>query len=255
MIAKEIYNSIFREVDINDGDILLIASDLKNIIRLLLKNKLKFNGNEFIDYFLNRVGENGTLLFPTFNFDFCNNIDFHYYKTKSKMGYITNIALGRKDFVRTKHPIYSFAVAGKLRDSFFELNNIGAFDIDSPFALLHQLKAKMLLLDVDYQNSFTFVHYVEQCNNVNYRFHKEFTANYTDKYLKTERKTYSMFVRKEGIETNVNPIGKILEQKGVSKCYNVGKIEIKLIDLAKSFGIITKDIKENFGKNLHVDNK
>jgi aminoglycoside 3-N-acetyltransferase len=187
---------------------------------MFIKNKIKFN--------LDEVGNNRTVLFPTYNFD--------YYKTKSNMGFITNIALNRNDFIRTKHPIYSFAVFGKFSQSFYNLNNTEAFSEKSPFGLLHKLKAKMLLIDIDYQNSFTFVHYVEQFNNIEYRFHK---------YLNKHKKTYSIFVRKEKIITNVNPIGKILEQNNVSKGYTI-------INLKKAFNTITKDIKENFGKNLYI---
>ena len=36
------------------------------------------------------------------------------------------------------------------------------FGKDSAFGLLHQLKAKMLMIDVSFDKSFTFVHYCEE---------------------------------------------------------------------------------------------
>ncbi len=195
------------------------------------------------------------VLFPTYNFDFCNGINFDYYKTESKMGFITNVALGRNDFLRTQHPIYSFAVFGKHSENFYNLNNKEAFGAKSPFAHLYELKAKMLLVDVDYQNSFTFVHYVEQQENVDYRFHKDFSALYTDKNGSTENRRYSMFVRKNNIQTNVNPIGEILEIRNVSKYFKVDNLEIKLIDLFNSYDIIAEDIKNNNARNLMIEIK
>ena len=44
---------------------------------------------------------------------FCEGKDFDYKKTQSKCGLLSNIALKRDDFLRTKNPIYSFAVTGK----------------------------------------------------------------------------------------------------------------------------------------------
>lgn len=254
MAQNEIYKELFDTLDIQKGDILLIAADLKKIIRSLLKQKIPFDANEFINYFLDKIDSEGTLLFPTYNFDFCKGVDFDYNTTESNMGFITNIALQREDFIRTKHPIYSFAVSGKLSQKFYDLNNEGAFDSDSPFALLYNLNAKMLLIDVDYQNSFTFVHFVEQQNNAPYRFHKQFIANYTDKANHKEKRVYSMFVRYDYVQTNVNPIGEILQNNNVSKYKNINQIETKLVDLHKSFEIISKDINENGGKNLFLEN-
>ena len=248
----KVYDSIFENLNISVGDILLIATDLKKVIRSLVKKRLKFDADVFINYFKNRVGNDGAVLFPTYNFDFCEGVNFDYYKTESKMGFITNIALGRNDFIRTQHPIYSFAVSGKYCNDFFNLNNKQAFGLDSPFALLHRLNAKMLLIDVDYQNSFTFVHYVEQQEKVNYRFHKEFNALYTDNNGKVENKVYSMFVRKNNIQTNVNPIGKTLEEQGASEKFEIDKHVIRLIDLKKSFDVIKNNIQTEDACDLYL---
>ena len=169
------------------------------------------------------------------------------------MGFITNIALSRADFIRTKHPIYSFAVSGKYSQDFFQLNNKGSFDSDSPFAMLERVNAKMLLVDVDYQNSFTFVHYVEECNSVSYRYNKNFEANYINPNGIKKSEIYSMFVRNENVQTNVNPIGEILENCDVSKYKIIDELETRLIDLNKSFKIISQDINENCAKNLYIE--
>jgi aminoglycoside 3-N-acetyltransferase len=255
MIQKDFFHSLFDNLNIKNGDTLLIATNLKKIIRNLLKNKIKFDSNIFINYFLNRVGENGTILFPTYNFSFCEGIDFDYNNTESKMGFITNTALSRADFTRTKHPIYSFAVSGKYSNDFFNLNNKEAFGKGSPFAFLYKLKAKMLLVDVDYQNSFTFVHYAEQQENAKYRFHKNFNALYTNKNGLAENKVYSMFVRKDNIKTNVNPIGEILEQRNLSINININTVEIKLINLFNSYDVIVEDIRNNNAQNLMIETR
>jgi len=99
--------------------------------------------------------------------------------------------------------------------SFLEnLNNIGAFDIGSPFHFLYEKRAKMISIDIPIQKSFTFVHYVEEMKKVNYRYNKSFTSTYIDKYNKESIRTYDMYVR--DIENNIlayfEPLEKIVYQ-------------------------------------------
>ncbi|NWF66532.1 MAG: hypothetical protein HXX81_03585 [Campylobacterales bacterium] len=75
------------------------------------------------------------------------------------------------------------------------------------------------------------------------KFQKDFNALFTDKNGSTENRIYSMFVRKNNIKTNVNPIGEILEKRNISRYFKVGNIEIRLIDLFSSYDVIAEDIK------------
>ena len=57
-------------------------------------------------------------------------------------GSMGSFALKRKDFRRTKNPIYSFAVTGKDKDYLCNLNHNNCFDFDSPFGYLIKNHAK-----------------------------------------------------------------------------------------------------------------
>lgn len=248
---------IANNLDINKGDILLIGSDVTKLIMKCRRNNDKFDANLLIDSFKEKLGTEGTLLFPTYTFDFCKGITFDIKSKNSQMGLITNIAIDREDFVRTRHPIYSFAVTGKYAEYLANLKNKSSYGLDSPFHFLYENKAKMLVIGLDYQHSFTFVHYVEEKNNVNYRYMKNFTADYIDdKGLKTTE-TYSMYVRdiENNVETYVNPIGEVLENEGASVIKSINDINFTLIDLDKSNDIIEADIKNNAAKNLYRINK
>ena len=231
------------DLDITKQDTLLVAS---NILFLALYVK-GFKPNEFINELQKRVG---TLLFPAFNYDFCSGKAFDYKNTppSTVIGSLSLSAFKREDFKRTKHPVFSFMVWGKNQDKFVSLENIDAFGIDSPFGLLYKLKAKMLLIDIDYNKSFTYIHFVEHQENAPYRYHKSFTAEYiTNNSKKT--KTYKLFVRdiEKGVTNNINPTGKILEDKNVSKIYKFfdNKSTWRLIDLYKAYDIIAYQIKNN----------
>ena len=70
--------NIFDKININSGDKILVHSNiLKILIKLKKKNK-KFNANLIIDSLINKVGPNGTVIFATYNWDFCKGIAFDY---------------------------------------------------------------------------------------------------------------------------------------------------------------------------------
>ena len=80
----------FKEVGVCEGDILLVHSSYKsfggvdegpeNIIKALQKI----------------ITKTGTLIVPTFNYDFCDGVLFDVLKTPSKMGIISEIV--RKNY-------------------------------------------------------------------------------------------------------------------------------------------------------------
>jgi aminoglycoside 3-N-acetyltransferase len=251
------YDKIMDHLDINEEDVLLIASDLTLLAFESMKNGEIFDPNVFIDSIIKKIGTNGSLLFPTFNWGFCSGKVFDYKRTISKTGALTNTALKRSDFIRTQHPIYSFAVWGKDKEKLFQMDNRSAFGADSPFAYLYENKAKMLIIGLNYQDSFTFAHHVEEMEKVSYRYMKDFTSHYIDCKGNKSLRTYSMFVRdlEKGVETCLNPIGEKLEKKGASIHKKINGVDFYLIYLAEAFKVIQEDILFNGARNLYTINK
>lgn len=209
--------------------------------------------NIIINKIIEKLGDTGTLLIQTFDWDFCNKKKFDVLNSKSKTSFLGNIAITREDFIRTKHPMYSFAVTGRYKNELANLNNHGSFDIDSPFNFIYKKKAKMLIIDIPLRDSFTFAHHVEQMTNVKYRYNKDFTSTYIDhKGIKSIR-TYGMFVR--DIDNNVSmylePLENIFLEKGVMEQFNIDELVIRKVDLFKAYDVIENDIKYNNAKSLH----
>jgi aminoglycoside 3-N-acetyltransferase len=248
------FSTAILELDIKRGDILLVSSDILNLLIKLKYNESIIDPNFIIDNLQEIVGPEGTLLFPTYNWDFCRGLEFDYHKTPSMTGSLSSVALKRKDFKRTKHPIYSFAVWGKYQNLLYSMDNTDSFGTDSPFDFLYKKHGKNLIIDVDYQNCFTFVHYVEECTGVTYRYIKNFSAAYIDEQLKKEEKLFSMYVRNLELETeiNINPIGEVLEDKGIAVKKQINNIPFIIIDLYHAFDVIKEDIINNSSKKLTV---
>jgi len=248
------FSTLIEELGIKKGDILLVSSDISNLLKKLEHHENIFDPNYIIDKLQEIVGSDGTLLFPTYNWDFCCGLAFDYYNTPSMTGSLSGAALKRKDFKRTRHPIYSFAIWGKYQDLLYSMNNTDSFGIDSPFDFLYKHHGKNLIIDVDYQSCFTFVHYVEERVSVAYRYIKNFSAEYIDEQSKKEEKQFSMYVRNLEMETevNINPIGEVFEDRGIAIKKQINNIPFIIVDLYHAFDVIKEDIINNSSKKLTV---
>ena len=130
MAAYISYQQIPSEIGIQRGDVVLLTSDITDLFMQCQEHGEHFDANILLDRFQEAIGEEGTLLIPTYNWGFCQGKTFDYRRTPSKTGAIGNAALRRKDFIRTKHPIYSFAVWGKDTGELVAMDNVESFGAD-----------------------------------------------------------------------------------------------------------------------------
>lgn len=240
-------------LEIKKGDIIFVSSDAKIMMWDAMKNKESADLNHFIDGLIEAVGEEGTIIFPTYNWDFCGGKTFDYKETPCKTGILGSLALKRSDFRRSKHPIYSFAVYGKYQDEICKMNNRDSFGMDSPFAFFYNKNIKNYIIDVSLCHCFTFTHFVEQQSGVvNHRFVKDFTAGYIDENGIQSQQTYSMFVRKldMNVETTIDPIEEDFVREGVEIKYRINNSEIKRIEMGKAYSVLLNDIRNNKSRKL-----
>lgn len=216
------------------------------------EKKETFDLDIFLDKLKEKITKEGTIVFPTYNWDFCKGISFDYNKTKSKTGALSQKALKRKEFQRTQHPIYSFAVWGKNSQELCNLNNSSSFGLDSPFSYFKEKDYKMVFIDVSFTNSLTFTHYIEESLKVDYRFLKTFKGKYIDKNNSETEREYSMYVRylEFDVGHNMDKLEISAENKKILKVNNFYNIPIKNCRLKELANIIEKDIKENDSLNI-----
>jgi len=244
---------LVNAMHVNKGETLLIASDVQRLCWGALQADAVFDFQQFIHLLQKEVGVEGTLLFPTYNWGFCHGTKFDYYKTKSLTGSLSQIALERKDFVRTRHPLYSFAVWGKDAKKLYEMDDANSFVGNTPFAYLHKKEnAKMITIDVDLTHCFTFVHYVEEINKVPYRFLKKFTAGYINENQQQKEKTYSMYVRDLSVNGIVDFSGleKMLLKKKLIQKNQVQYSNVRAFRFFDTYAEVENDIKNNQAKNI-----
>jgi aminoglycoside 3-N-acetyltransferase len=228
-----------------------VSSDIQRAVFTAFRNKEHFSPDLLIESFQKKLGEDGTLLFPTFNWGFCNGVPFDYEKTSCMTGILGREALRKKEFKRSLHPIYSFAVWGRDRDLICGMNNVSSFGSDSPFSYLHKF-GKNLIIDISMKHCVTFTHYVEEQVGVPYRYMKTFTAGYKGPDKKEEIREYSMFVRclEKNVETLIDPIGDDLRRSGLCQSKLINGISFETLKLSDFYDAAEKDILENKASKL-----
>ncbi|MDD3138170.1 MAG: AAC(3) family N-acetyltransferase [Lachnospiraceae bacterium] len=256
MILEE-FEEKLRRSGLGNGSVIVISSDVKKLlIKLMQEDRKNCNKrkkvdeylDDIIDMFQKIVGDSGTLLFHTFYWNFCHGKAFDYKNTMSETGILSNRALKRGDFIRTRHPIYSFAVWGKDAMYLANLENTDAFAADSPFEYMRKNNAVYVSIDID---AWSYFHYIEQSNNVEYRFIKKFTAPYVKDGI-SENKTYSMFVRYLCLDVEQLPFW---EKWLAKKTIYVSNIRTDIIDCNETYIQVSNDIINNEGRNLVVYNR
>ena len=240
---------------INKGDRVYVTSDVKGLLYTIMHHDDETDLNILIDGIKDIIGEEGTLVFPTFNWSFCGGTPYDYHKTPAKTGSLCKIAMERDDFRRTKHPIYSFVAWGKDTDDLCALENKSSFGSDSPFAYMVEHGYRNLFIDKELEHSYVFVHYAEQSvGNLysGYRYLKDFTGDYTDENGVTSRRTYDMNVR--ALDKDVTNVIYAFEdefiEKGIMKRFFINDLEFKIIELAKAHPILQEDVRHNRSRRI-----
>ena len=247
------YLDLPKHWGLKQGDIVLLTSDIMQLMFTAVRNGERFDRDAFLDAILGVIGQEGTLLIPTFNWDFCHGVAFDYHKTPCKTGALGGFALGRADFRRTQHPLYSFAVAGKDQQMLCDMQNVSSFGADSPFGYLERCHAKNVIIGIHYTDCFTFVHHCEEVCGVNtYRFQKTFTGQYIDAEGRESTRSYSMLVRSYELylETDLTLIGEKMEEAGAAKLIFLNDIPYRIVDLAAAAPVICDDILHNASRGI-----
>lgn len=241
---ENFYEKLLKTAQVKRGDIIDVASDLLSVMLRFREANEKFDANQLLDALKKAVGEEGTVLIRTFNWDFCHGVPFHYKTTPSRVGSLGNFALKRPDFKRTKHALYSWCVWGREQEFLTEIDPPDAFGDDSIFAFLEDHNANLLRIGSTHNSCLTSLHRSEQRAKIPRRYIKSFTGQYTDSDGVCMEKAYSMFVR--DLDYNIRVREEIMtanfQKKGVISQHQYQGVSIDKIDLKAVGDAIYRDI-------------
>jgi len=231
----------FRNLGVEEGDTLLVHSSYKSL------GEVDRGPQTVIRALETALGEAGTLIMPTFNFDFNKGVPWDVRKTRSKMGALTEVVRVDPRAKRVFHPFYSFAVLGNQASLLGSLRYKSAYERNSVFGKLRDLDGKIMVIGLSYNDSMTFFHHIEQMEGVDYRFLKQFTGEVTDENGSTYTDTFEMLVRDidKGVMTMVNPMGALMEQAGIVKIRKIGEADVKLMKANEVYEFTAREMKRD----------
>ena len=231
----------FSALGLVPGDTVLVHSSYKSF------GGVEGGPQTVIDALLKILGKDGTLVMPTFNFDFCNGKAWDVRSTPSHMGVLTNLVRVHPEAKRVFHPIYSFSIIGKKAEFLTSERYKSSFEKKSLFGKLRGLDGKIMIIGLSYTNSMTFFHHVEEMEGVNYRFMKAFSGEVTDENGVTYEDTFTMLVRDldNGIITEVDPMGELMEEAGFVSIRVIGEAIVKLMKADDVYTFTAREMKRN----------
>jgi aminoglycoside 3-N-acetyltransferase len=231
----------FRNLGLAAGDTLLVHSSYKSL------GPVEAGPRSVIDALEAALGADGTLILPTFNFNFNQGQPWDVRTTRSQMGVLTELVRKDPRARRVFHPIYSFAILGKHAEMLGSLRYKSSFERASVFGKLRDLDGKIMVIGLSYTNSMTFFHHVEQMEGVDYRFLKQFTGEVTDWDGTTRTDTFEMLVRNTdmGVITEVDPMGELMEKEGVIQVGRLGEADVKLMKADEVYEFTAREMRRD----------
>ena len=235
----------FRELGVTKGDVLFIHSSYKSF------GGVEGGPQTVINALLDVICPEGTLIMPTFNYDFLKGAPWDIRNTPSQMGILTEIVRTDPRARRMHHAIYSMSAIGKLANEVAAHRSDDCFGETTIFKKFRDWDAKILILGLAYSKSITFLHHCEQAAGVDYRFLKEFKGTAIDTQGDAHEETYTMFVRnvEMGVVLDFEPIGALLDRQVVRR-RKIGEADVRLMKCNDVFRVAVNALKEHKGPGL-----
>ena len=132
MTLKSLIFEKLKNGGLNKNDVVMLHSNIGPLFKFLKKQKYNFEVKDIAECIMEYFSSNGTLIIPTFNFEFCKGKSFSLKDTPSKMGVLSEEFRIISQKNRTWHPVYSFSIFGKIPKRQIENRNYIKFSNKSP---------------------------------------------------------------------------------------------------------------------------
>lgn len=234
-----------KKIGIGNGDIVFTHVGFGFLGRAKNCNTNDEISKMIVDSFHHVLGDNGTMLVPTYTYSFCNNQVFDVHNSLSTIGPFTEYFRKIDGVIRSCDPIFSVSGFGpKTKKLLTNLPNT-CFGIDSIYHRLVKNNAKICMVGLGLQWA-TFRHHIEEMARVPFRYVKQFSGHIKEHdTIKTE--TWNYFVRI--LSDNCYPDGRRLEEKaketGLCKVISIGRGQICSIIAQEFFNLGMSELKKD----------
>jgi len=230
----------FRALGMTAGDTIFVHSAYTTLSRA--PGGVEGGPQTVIEAILSVIGPGGTLIMPTFNYDFLRGTPWDMRTSPSQMGVLTEVVRKDPRAKRMFHPVYSMAAIGAHADEVAAQRATDCFGETTIFSKFREWDAKILILGLAYSKSITFLHHCEQAAGVDYRFLKEFKGAAIDAQGKPSEETITMFVRdvERGVVLDFEPIGALLDSQAADRRLAEAELLREVLSGANRAGIVVE---------------
>ncbi|MFV0482784.1 MAG: DUF4910 domain-containing protein [Bacteroidales bacterium] len=253
---KEHIIKTLRKVGIKKGDNIFIHSDI-GLFGLLEDAKKRTDYYTiFKSAFFDIIGNDGTMINPTFSYSFCKKNDFDIYNTKSTVGLFSEFAQQDEDAIRSEDANFSIVAIGKNAKYFTEGTPDYSFGENSFWQKFLSKNGKFVFLNLSLK-VFTFIHYAEKQLHVPYRYDKTFKGEIITKGGDRIKRNFYHYVFDHNKPLNglcTNKLQKLAMQQELLRHAKLGRGEISMITAEDSFALIKEEIEKDPAFLIKGDN-
>ena len=200
MNSFEVLTNALSNIGLSENDDVLVISNLSNCgIVPELRQELAKTPNFYYDAIRKTIG-NGTIIVPSYSFDFIKSKEYIHEKTSTNSGIFNEFIRTHKNTTRSFHPMASFSAIGD--NAKFYMNNeyISGWGLNSPVERMLQNNVKCLILGLC-PVWIPIYHYFEQSCGVPYGYTKILSGDIYKNDLKVE-KEFTAFLRYKHLDIN-----------------------------------------------------
>lgn len=229
-------------MNVGEGDIIFVHSSWRSFIGFDLTPQ------DFIDLLLELVGEQGTILMPSYGY---KNEVFDVKNTKSSAGIITEIFRKNENVIRSNNPQFSVSAKGKDAKILLSCHEQSkfAFDQYSPYYLALEKNAKILLVGLGKK---PHKHSIFHCatyfmKNTSIFYENVFNYEVCLKYIIDDNIFSRTYIdRKPEFQNDKKNMRKAYQKiSPYVKKDKIGYLDLAIYDAQKAFDIAIEMEKEN----------
>lgn len=221
------FHDILCTMNIEKGDVVFVHSSFDKLYT-------DFSAKKLLDILIERIGHEGTLLFPSWSYsgrteEYAKlNEVFDVKKSITRMGLIPELARRKKSSIRSLHPTSSVAAIGKYADELTNTHHLSTYACDksSPYYKMMKYNAKIIGLG-EKSVSMSFLHCIEDVmqNDFPVQLYHSYPIEFKYKDYEGELHKMDVFVHKNSLNPGLIPgfINKNISNQACKQFSNKGR--------------------------------
>jgi aminoglycoside 3-N-acetyltransferase len=203
MITAHDFRKLLQKVILPTDDVVLVYSGIWTFGHRF-KELPKRVPEIILDCIEDAVGNQRTLLLPTYTYRYNKVRQYDIRTSKPETGILPELFLKRSGVRRTRSAISSFAVQGPLADTLVPILGESIWGKGSLLEWMENANIRIISLGLPWAHSCGYLHRIEEIAAVPYRYYKDFPGEYCDENGNSKKWTETMYVRPLNITSTFN---------------------------------------------------